>query len=248
MATVVIAAFYKFVSLPDYQDLQQPLLDFCKQHKVRGSILLAYEGINGTIAGSRQGIDAVLSFIRSDSRFRDLEHKESFASFVPFDRTKVRVKKEIVTIRNTSADPQREVGTYIEPEKWNELITRDDVLLIDTRNDYEFEIGTFRGAVNPSTESFGDFPSYVESQLDPQRHKKIAMFCTGGIRCEKATAYMLAQGFEEIYHLKGGILKYLEVMPKENSTWEGECYVFDKRIAVDHDLTPRCNGEESDEE
>lgn len=234
---IVIAAFYKFVPLPDYQALRQPWLDVCNAQDVYGSILLAAEGVNGTIAGSRAGIDAVLDFLRQDDRLRDLLHKESFADFVPFQRMKIRLKKEIVTLK-VPVDPTQKVGTYVEPEDWNQLIADPEVILIDTRNAYEYEMGTFSGAVNPDTRSFGEFPDYVERHLDPQQHKKVAMFCTGGIRCEKATAYMLQQGFEEVYHLKGGILRYLENMPAEGSAWEGNCFVFDERTALDHALQP----------
>ncbi|MEM6527063.1 MAG: rhodanese-related sulfurtransferase [Chloroflexota bacterium] len=239
MKPIVIAAFYKFVSLPDFREMRQPLLDFCKEHNMRGSILLAEEGINGTIAGARADMDAVLAHLRSDPRLGDIEHKASFASYRPFRKMKVRLKREIVTIKHEDAVPTERVGTYVDPEQWNDLITQDDVILIDTRNDFEYGFGTFAGAVNPQTESFGDFPAYVQQNLDPNQHKRVAMFCTGGIRCEKATSYMLAQGFEEVYHLKGGILKYLEDVPQEQTLWNGECYVFDERLTVDHDLQPR---------
>ncbi len=238
MSQIAIVAFYKFIPLADYPSMRQPLLDFCHRHNIRGSILLAAEGINGTIAGEQPDIDAVLAYIRRDARLSDLEHKTSYADYRPFQRMKVRLKREIVTIQHAQADPLQQVGTYVDPDAWNALIARDDVVLIDTRNDYEFELGTFAGAVNPATESFGEFPSYVENNLNPSEHKRVAMFCTGGIRCEKATAYMLSQGFEEVYHLKGGILKYLEQVPQEQSLWQGECYVFDERVTVDHDLKP----------
>ncbi|MEL6271986.1 MAG: rhodanese-related sulfurtransferase [Chloroflexota bacterium] len=238
METIVIAAFYKFVSLPDYREMQGPLLDFCNERNIRGSVLLAEEGINGTVSGLREDMDAVLDYLRSDERLSDLEHKESFAAYRPFRKMKVRLKREIVTIRHEDADPNERVGTYVEPEQWNDLIAQDDVMLIDTRNDYEFVMGTFEGAVNPATESFGEFPEYVAQNLDPNRHRRVAMFCTGGIRCEKATAYMLSQGFEEVYHLKGGILRYLEAVPQEQTMWNGECYVFDERVTVDHNLQP----------
>lgn len=236
---VTIAAFYKFVALPDYAALREPLLQTAQQHHVYGSILLAAEGVNGTIAGTPEGVQAVLAHLRADARLSDLEHKTSYADFVPFRRMKVRLKREIVTLKAAEADPTQQVGTYVPPQEWNALIAQDDVLLIDTRNDYEYEIGTFKGALNPQTASFGDFPQYVQQHLDPTKHKKIAMFCTGGIRCEKATSYLLAQGFEGVYHLKGGILKYLEDVPATESLWEGDCYVFDERVAVDHALRPR---------
>jgi UPF0176 protein len=238
MTEIAIAAFYKFVSLPDYDVMRAPLLDFCKRRKVRGSVLLAAEGINGTVAGAQADVDAVLAYIRRDPRLTDLEHKTSYAPYCPFRRMKVRLKREIVSMQHPQADPTQRVGTYVDPAAWNALIQRDDVILIDTRNDYEYNLGTFKGAANPATASFHEFPAYVESNLDPTRHKRVAMFCTGGIRCEKATAYMLAQGFEEVYHLKGGILKYLEAVPQEQSLWQGECYVFDERVTVNHDLKP----------
>lgn len=235
---VVIVTFYKFVRLEDYREMRMPLLDFCKVQEAKGSILLAEEGINATIAGSREGIDTILAHLQSDERFADLEYKESFAEFQPFGRMKVRLKREIVHLGVPDIDPTQVVGTYVLPQEWNAIIQDPDVLLIDTRNDYEYEIGTFQGAINPKTGSFDEFPQYVAQNLDPTQHKKVAMFCTGGIRCEKATSYMLAQGFEEVYHLQGGILKYLEEVNPVQSTWEGECFVFDDRVAVDHHLQP----------
>ncbi|WP_088891751.1 oxygen-dependent tRNA uridine(34) hydroxylase TrhO [Leptolyngbya ohadii] len=234
--SIVVAAFYKFVKLPDYAELRSPLLELCLAQGIRGTILLAAEGINGTIAGTRQGIDAVLAKLRSDDRFADLQHKESGAIEMPFDRLKVRLKREIVTLGIPEVDPTEQVGTYVEPQDWNNLITRPDITLVDTRNQYEVDIGTFQGAKSPETATFRQFPQYVEQQLDPNQHKKVALFCTGGIRCEKATAYLLAQGFEEVYHLKGGILKYLEEVPPEESLWQGECFVFDQRVAVQQGL------------
>ncbi|MEA5573328.1 rhodanese-related sulfurtransferase [Calothrix sp. UHCC 0171] len=234
---LVVAAFYKFTQLPDFREIQHPLLSFCLTQGIKGTILLAEEGINGTIAGSRAGIDAVLAYLRSDSRLLDLEHKESSAESAPFERMKVRLKKEIVTLGLPEVSPTQQVGTYVSPQDWNAIASDPDVIIIDTRNDYEVKIGTFKNAVNPATHSFREFPEYVQQNLDPQKHKKIAMFCTGGIRCEKASAYMLSQGFQEVYHLQGGILKYLEEVPKEDSIWEGECFVFDERIAVQHGLT-----------
>ncbi len=235
---LTIATLYKFTALPDYKALRQPLLNCCERHHVKGTLLLAPEGVNGTIAGSRAGIDAVLDFLRADPRFADLIHKESEAEGQPFYRMKVRLKKEIVTMGRPEVDPTKRVGTYVEPADWNALISDPEVTLIDTRNDYEVEVGTFRGAVDPHTDSFREFPDYVETHLDPAQHKKVAMFCTGGIRCEKATAYMLDQGFEEVYHLKGGILKYLEDVDAEHSLWDGECFVFDQRVSVGHNLKP----------
>lgn len=234
--TVVVAALYKFVTLEDFRELREPLLEACLGAQTRGTLLLAREGINGTIAGSRAGIDQVLAYLRADPRLADLEHKESNDDHMPFYRMKVKLKKEIVTLGVPGIDPNKRVGTYIKPRDWNDLVNDPEVLLIDTRNDYEYGIGTFRGAVDPHTTSFRDFPDYVRSRLDPHKQKKVAMFCTGGIRCEKASAFMLDEGFEEVYHLEGGILKYLEEVPEEESIWEGECFVFDNRVAVNHKL------------
>ena len=234
----VIAAFYKFVTLNDYQDRRQPLLNLCRQHQIKGSILLAAEGINGTIAGTRSSIDTILSYLTADPYFADLKHKESIATKPPFDRLKVRLKREIVTLGIPTIDPTNLVGTYVKPQDWNELITNPDVVVIDTRNQYEVEIGTFAGSIDPHTDSFTEFPAYVATHLNPQQHKHIAMFCTGGIRCEKATSYLLSQGFENVYHLQGGILKYLEEIPAAESQWEGECFVFDDRVAITHGLAP----------
>jgi UPF0176 protein len=236
--SIVVAALYKFVRLHGFEQLQQPLLDLMHDNDVRGTLLLADEGINGTISGPRAGVDAVLGWLKQDERLAALEHKESFHDEHPFLRTKVKLKKEIVTMGVEGIDPTRTVGTYLSPEEWNTVISDPDTVLIDTRNDYEVEVGTFKGAINPETRTFREFPEYVKETLDPARHKKVAMFCTGGIRCEKSTAYLKEQGFEEVYHLKGGILKYLEEMPKEDSLWEGECFVFDERVTVDHDLNP----------
>lgn len=236
MTDIVVAALYKFVTLEDFHELREPLLDVCIASGARGTILLAHEGINGTIAGTREAIDQVLAYLRSDPRLADLEHKESFDDHLPFYRMKVKLKREIVTMGIEGIDPNSRVGTYVAPGDWNDLVNDPEVLLIDTRNDYEYGIGTFRGAIDPHTQSFRDFPAYVRSHLDPEKHKKVAMFCTGGIRCEKASAFMLEEGFAEVYHLQGGILKYLEEVPPQDSTWEGECFVFDNRVAVDHKL------------
>ncbi|MBX9804717.1 MAG: rhodanese-related sulfurtransferase [Alphaproteobacteria bacterium] len=236
MAKYVVAALYKFASLPDFEAIIPPLKAVCVANKVMGTLLLAEEGINGTIAGPRQGIDAVLTHIRSDSRLQNLEYKESTASEQPFYRLKVRPKKEIVTLGVPGVDPNKKVGTYVKPEDWNALISDPDVILIDTRNNYEYEIGTFRGALNPNTEAFRQFPEFVTKNLDPKKHKKVAMCCTGGIRCEKASSYMLEQGFEEVYHLQGGILKYLETVKPAESLWDGECFVFDNRTSLKHGL------------
>jgi UPF0176 protein len=236
--TIVVAALYKFVTLKDFSALRQPLLAAMNAHGVKGTLLLAIEGINGTISGARSAIDGFLNYLRSDARFADLDHKESYCGEDPFYRSKVKLKKEIVTIGVEGIDPNRQVGTYVEPKDWNALIANPDVLLIDTRNDYEVALGTFEGAADPKTSSFGEFPKFVGENLDPARHQKVAMFCTGGIRCEKASSYMQAQGFREVYHLKGGILKYLEEVPADESKWRGECFVFDHRVAVGHGLVP----------
>jgi len=232
----VVCALYKFVSLADFESMRQPLLKEMLDNHVRGTLLLAKEGLNGTVAGSRRGIDRLLSWLRSDPRLADIEVKESTDDHVPFYRTKVKLKKEIVTMGVDWVDPQITVGTYVEAKDWNALITDPEVLVVDTRNEYEVEIGKFKQAVNPKTQSFREFPDYVKSQLDPEKHKKVAMYCTGGIRCEKSTAYLKELGFSDVYHLKGGILKYLESVPRDQSEWEGECFVFDNRVTVDHDL------------
>ncbi|MFA7349379.1 MAG: rhodanese-related sulfurtransferase [Methylotenera sp.] len=240
MPKYLTAALYKFVSLPDYQALQTPILDACQRNHIKGTLLLAEEGINGTIAGLPDDIHRVLNFLRTDSlfanKFVDLEHKESFANEHPFYRMKVKLKKEIVTLGVPGVSPTKKVGTYVKPEDWNALISDPDVVLIDTRNDYEVDIGTFKGAVDPKTTTFREFPQYVAKHFDPSKHKKVAMFCTGGIRCEKASSYMMDQGFEEVFHLQGGILKYLETVPEAQSLWQGECFVFDQRVAVKHNL------------
>ncbi len=236
MQEYVVAALYRFVTLDNFREMREPLLGFCRERGIRGTLLLAQEGINGTVAGSREAIDALLEYLRADPRLAALEHKESIDQRMPFYRMKVKLKKEIVTMGVEGIDPNRVVGTYVQAKDWNALIADPEVLLIDTRNDYEYELGTFRGAVDPHTASFRDFPRYVREHLDPEKHRKVAMFCTGGIRCEKASAFMLQEGFDEVYHLRGGILKYLEEVPEEESAWEGECYVFDKRVAVDHQL------------
>ncbi|MBY0280686.1 MAG: rhodanese-related sulfurtransferase [Alphaproteobacteria bacterium] len=243
---IVVAALYKFIALEDYKALQLPLKQLCEANKIKGTLLLASEGINGTVAGPREGIDKLLAFFQNDKRFDNLEYKESFAKTSPFLRLKVRLKKEIVTLGVPGVSPTKKVGHYVDPKDWNSLINDPDVILIDTRNDYEVKIGTFKGAINPETECFTQFPEFVKKNLDPQKHKKIAMMCTGGIRCEKASSYMLSEGFEEVYHLKGGILKYLEDVPENESTWEGECYVFDQRVSVKHKLAlgsyDQCHG------
>jgi UPF0176 protein len=238
MSELVVAAIYKFVKLNDCAAMREPLLARCDALGITGTLLLATEGINGTIAGTRAGIDQILSYLRCDPRLADLEHKESTADLPPFYRMKVKLKNEIVTMGVPGIDPTEQVGLYVNPEDWNALISDPDVLLIDTRNDYEVEVGTFRGAVDPRITTFREFPEYVKKHIDPQQKPRIAMFCTGGIRCEKASAYMLQQGFPEVYHLQGGILKYLENVPEEESLWQGECFVFDQRVAVGHGLAP----------
>lgn len=236
MAEIVVCALYKFVTLDDFQAKKQPLLDFMLKNEIRGTLLLAKEGINGTVAGSRDAINALLDYLRQDPRLAEISYKESYTDSSPFMRSRVKLKNEIVTMGVEGIDPKRVVGTYVKPTEWNQLISAPDVLLVDTRNDYEVQVGTFKNAVNPKTDSFREFPEYVKSHLDPNKHKKVAMFCTGGIRCEKSTAYLKEQGFEEVYHLEGGILKYLEEVPAEQSLWEGECFVFDDRVTVNHQL------------
>ncbi len=236
MSQLVVCALYKFVTLENYQDLRQPLLTVMTGNQVRGTLLLAHEGINGTVAGSRQAIDSLLNWLRRDPRLGDIDFKESLTDISPFNRSKVKLKKEIVTLGVEGIDPKQVVGTYVQPEDWNALISDPEVLVVDTRNDYEVKVGTFRNAINPKTDSFREFPDYVKAHLDPGKHKKVAMFCTGGIRCEKSTAFLKQQGFDEVYHLKGGILKYLEHVPAEETLWQGECFVFDDRITVNHRL------------
>jgi len=232
----VVAALYKFVSLPDHEGLRAPLLAACEEAGACGTLLLAREGINGTIAAQGDGIEKVLDWLRRDERFTDIEVKYSHAEEQPFYRMKVRLKKEIVTLGAGDVDPNEQVGTYVEPGDWNALIMDPDVLIIDTRNDYEVAIGTFEGADNPHTTSFREFPAYVEKLKAEGKKPKVAMFCTGGIRCEKASSLMLREGFDEVYHLKGGILKYLETVPVDESLWRGECFVFDNRVSVRHGL------------
>jgi UPF0176 protein len=230
------AAFYKFVDLPDYEDRKAPLLAFCEAHNVKGLILLAREGINSTIAGASDDVHAVLSYLRSDTKLADLEHKESISNTAPFHRMKVRLKKEIVTLGVEGISPTKQVGQYVKPEDWNAIISDPEVVLIDTRNNYEYAIGTFKNAINPKTNTFREFPEYVKTHFDPKKHKKVAMFCTGGIRCEKASSFMMSEGFDEVYHLEGGILKYLEEVNPQESLWQGECFVFDQRVAIKHGL------------
>lgn len=233
---MIVAAFYHFAELPDYVQRREPLRAACEKAGVRGSILLAAEGINGTIAGTRDGIDTVLDWLRSDPRLADLEHKESTADAAPFQRLKIKLKREIVSMGVPEANPARSVGEYLDPAQWDALTADPEVLVIDTRNDYEVKLGQFAGAVAPGTQHFREFPDYVRRELAAHKQRPIAMYCTGGIRCEKATAYLRDQGYEQVYHLRGGILKYLETVPAARSRWQGECYVFDERVAVGHGL------------
>ena len=231
-----VAALYRFVRLDDFENLRNPLLEFCEARGIRGTLLLANEGINGTIAGTTQAISEVLAYLRRDDRLADLECKFSYNEDRPFLRMKVKLKKEIVTMGRPGIDPNQCVGRYASPEQWNTLVDDPECLVIDTRNDYEVEIGTFRGAINPNTSNFREFPEWVEKNLDPSKHKKVAMFCTGGIRCEKSTSLLVSMGFEDVWHLQGGILNYLEKTPVEQTRWDGECFVFDSRVSVDHQL------------
>ncbi len=230
-----VVTFYKFVVLTDPQSMRDRIESFCRDQGVMGTILIAPEGINSTIAGTADAIDRTLAFLRSHGEFADMTHKTSHAATMPFRKLKVRVKKEIVTMK-APVDPANLVGRYVNAKDWNELIARDGVIVIDTRNSYEFAEGTFEGAVDPKTDIFSQFPDYVRDNLDGCKNRPIAMFCTGGIRCEKATSYLLQQGFNEVYHLQGGILKYLEEIPKDQSKWQGECFVFDERRALGHGL------------
>ena len=235
-AATQVVALYRFVRLDDYDSMREPLLNFCLDRHIRGTLLLAHEGINGTVAGSDSAIDELLNYLRADDRLADLDCKFSSHEERPFLRMKVKLKREIVTMGQENIDPNVCVGRYASPQEWNALIDDPDVLVIDTRNEYEVEIGTFAGAVNPHTNSFREFPDWVEQNLDPKKHKKVAMFCTGGIRCEKSTSLLVSRGFEDVWHLKGGILNYLEQTPEEDTRWEGECFVFDSRVAVNHQL------------
>ena len=231
-----VTALYHFTRLADYEQLKAPLQNMCELLGIKGTLLLAYEGINGTIAGTDNAINQLLDFLKADPRLAALEHKESRAENMPFYRMKTRLKREIVTMGVDGIDPNNVVGTYVEPKDWNALISDPDVVLIDTRNDYEVEIGTFKGALNPDTQTFREFPQWVEDNRDQLKKPKVAMFCTGGIRCEKASSFMKLNGFDDVYHLKGGILKYLETQPQDESLWEGDCFVFDQRVAVKHGL------------
>jgi UPF0176 protein len=246
-----VAAFYQFAALPDFRELREPLRAICAELKLRGSVLLAHEGINGTLAGSAEAIAALVEELRRGAlfggRLDNLELKFSHASAMPFQRLKIRLKKEIVTLGDAGADPTRQVGIYVDPSDWNALIATPDTLVIDTRNAFEVAMGTFAGAVDPAIKSFGQFKDFAARHLDPSKHRRVAMFCTGGIRCEKASAYLLSRGFAEVYHLRGGILKYLEGVPEAESRWRGECFVFDDRVALGHGLRERRTERTSDE-
>ena len=233
---IVVAALYKFTRFHDFEQYREPILHTMLDNGVKGTLLIASEGINGTISGERQGIDNVLNFLREIDAIGSFTFKESYTNEQPFYRTKVKLKKEIVTMGVEDIDPLQSVGRYVKPSDWNALISDPDVLLIDTRNDYEVQIGTFKYADNPNTDTLREIPDYVAKELDPTKHKKVAMFCTGGIRCEKSTAFMRQQGFDEVYHLEGGILKYLEEVPVDESLWQGDCFVFDNRVSVNHNL------------
>ena len=236
MSNFVVAALYRFVGLPDFQNLQKPVLDFMLEREIRGTLLLAAEGINGTIAGREKHVNALIEYLREDERLSELDAKFSYCDELPFYRSRVKLKKEIVTMGVEDIDPVHSAGTYVNATEWNDLISGDDVIVIDTRNDYESAIGSFKDAIIPNTKSFREFPQYVKENLDPEKSPKVAMFCTGGIRCEKSTAYLKQQGFESVFHLKGGILKYLEEVPETDSLWQGECFVFDNRVSVNHAL------------
>jgi len=246
-----VAAFYQFAALPDFRELREPLRAFCDGLALKGSILLAAEGINGTVAGNDDGIDALVAELRQGAlfggRLDHLELKFSRATAMPFGRMKVRLKKEIVTLGDANADPTRQVGIYVEPRDWNALIASPDTIVIDTRNSFEVAMGTFEGALDPDIASFGQFKAFAAQALDGAKHRKIAIFCTGGIRCEKASSLLLARGFAEVYHLKGGILKYLEEVPEAESRWRGECFVFDERVALGHGLRERARESIADE-
>ncbi|GAA3855843.1 rhodanese-related sulfurtransferase [[Pseudomonas] carboxydohydrogena] len=247
-----VAAFYQFTPLPDFESLREPLRNMCVALDIKGIILLAAEGINGTVAGNSVAIDALMKQIQQGALFggrtNNLELKFSTATDMPFNRMKVRLKKEIVTLKDDGTDPTRQVGTYIDARDWNALIARPGMVLLDTRNDFEVEMGTFAGAVDPHIKSFSEFKEFADRTLDPTRDTEIAMFCTGGIRCEKASSYLLSRGFRNVFHLKGGILKYLETIPEDESRWKGDCFVFDQRVALGHGLAERAQSQEDDDE
>jgi UPF0176 protein len=238
--TYLTTAMYHFVSLPHFESLREPILQFCVSRDIKGTLLLASEGINGTVAGPEKSILELLEYLKNDPLFEGnfvgLGHKESWSDKHPFYRMKVKIKKEIVTLGVPGVSPTKMVGKYVKPRDWNQIILDPEVVLIDTRNDYEYAIGTFKNAINPKTNTFREFPEYVKTHFDPKKHKKVAMFCTGGIRCEKASSFMISEGFENVYHLEGGILKYLEEVNSKESLWQGECFVFDQRVAIKHGL------------
>lgn len=236
MKDIIVASFYHFTHFEDPAVLREPLLDQLSSHDLRGTVLLAPEGFNGTLASSRTDVDSALEVLRALPNSMALEHKESYAETMPFYRLKVRLKKEIVTMGVPGVDPSAKVGTYVAPKDWNDLITDPETIVIDARNDFEIQIGTFEGAINPKTNSFGELPQWLEEHRAELVNKKVAMFCTGGIRCEKATSYLKGRGIEDVFHLKGGILQYLENIPESDSRWHGECFVFDGRVSVKHDL------------
>jgi UPF0176 protein len=238
--TYLTTAMYHFVSLPRFESLREPLLSFCLSKEIKGTLLLADEGINGTVAGSEKSILGLLHYLKNDpifgGSFKNIAHKESWSDKHPFYRMKVKLKKEIVTLGVPGVSPTKIVGKYVKPQDWNSIISDPEVVLIDARNDYEYAIGTFKNAINPETNTFREFPEYIKTHFNPKSHKKVAMFCTGGIRCEKASSFMMSEGFDEVYHLEGGILKYLEEVPLQESLWQGECFVFDQRVALKHGL------------
>jgi UPF0176 protein len=233
--TLTVAAFYKFVAIEDCERLRADLRHQCAHGAIKGTALIAREGLNATLAGTSEKIAEILDWLRADPRFADLVVKEAAASLAPFKRLKVKIKSEIIRFGEVGADPRLRTGTRVAPADWNALIREPGVVVVDTRNAYEVDAGTFEGAVDPATRTFRDFPKFVAASLDPARHSKVAMFCTGGIRCEKASAYLLSKGFREVYQLDGGILSYLERVPAQESLWRGECFVFDERAAVGHE-------------
>ena len=232
MKKYVIASFYKFIPLADYLSLKLPLLEKMREYDVLGTIILAAEGINGGAAGTPEAMSDLYSYIKSDPRFQDILFKETFDDLMPYEKAKVKFRKEIVTLGVPNIDPLQQTGRRVLPEEWNQLISDPEVLVIDTRNDYEVSLGTFKNAINPNTENFRDFPAYVEENLMDKKDAKIAMFCTGGIRCEKSTGYLMSLGFKNVFQLEGGILNYYECTPASDSLWQGKCFVFDERIAV----------------
>lgn len=236
MTSFVIASFYKFVPLADFEMMKEPLLSQMHALQIKGTIILASEGINGSFAGFRSEMASFYAFLHQDPRFNDLNFKETFDTQNPFEKAKVKLRKEIVSMGGHEVNPLENAGVYLDPAAWHQFIQDPEVLLIDTRNDYEYELGTFKNAINPQTENFREFPDYVEKNLSDKKDKKIAMFCTGGIRCEKSTAYLKQQGFTQVYHLRDGILNYIESTPKQESLWQGNCFVFDNRVAVNEQL------------